>query len=111
MSQFSTLREIEGEPDYNHFDGDRSIKLTASIADGRPKKKPSGVDQDQNFNGDQSIKRGSPPSKTAILAMALKELNAPVDFPQISIITSGGAQESIESLQDFLRAFISNTCS
>ena len=51
MSQFSTLREIEGEPDYNHFDGDRSIKLTASIADGRPKKKPSGVDQDQTLLG------------------------------------------------------------
>ncbi len=106
MSQFSTLREIEGEPDYNHFDGDRSIKLTASIADGRPTKKPSGVDQDQNFAGDQSMKRGPPPSKTSILAMALKELNAPVDFPQVSIITSGGAQESIESLQDFLRAFV-----
>ena len=106
MSQFSTLREIEGEPDYNHFDGDRSIKLTASIADGRPTKKPNGVDQDQNFAGDQSMKRGPPPSKTAILSMALKELNAPVDFPQVSIITSGGAQESIESLQDFLRAFV-----
>ena len=106
MSQFSTLREIEGEPDYNHFDGDRSIKLTASIADGLPTKKPSGVDQNQNFAGDQSMKRGPPPSKTAILAMALKELNAPVDFPQVSIITSGGAQESIESLQDFLRAFV-----
>jgi multidrug efflux pump subunit AcrB len=106
MSQFSTLREIEGEPDYNHFDGDRSIKLTASIADGRPKKKQSGVDQDKNFVGDQSMKRGPPPSKTAILAMTLKELNAPVDFPQVSIITSGGAQESIESLQDFLRAFV-----
>ena len=106
MSQFSTLREIEGEPDYNHFDGDRSIKLTASIADGRPTKKPSGVDQDLNFAGDQSMKRGPPPSKTAILAMTLKELNAPVEFPQVSIITSGGAQESIESLQDFLRAFV-----
>jgi len=110
MSKFSTLREIKGEPDFNHFDGDRSIKLTASIADGRPKKKPSGVDQDRNFDGDQSIKRGPPRgpplSKTAILAMVLKELNAPVDFPQVSIITSGGAQESIESLQDFLRAFV-----
>ena len=106
MSQFSTLREIEGEPDYNHFDGDRSIKLTASIADGRPKRKPNEVNQDHYFDGDQSMKRGPPPSKTAILAMALKELNAPVDFPQVSIITSGGAQESIESLQDFLRAFV-----
>ena len=38
--------------------------------------------------------------------MVLEELNAPVDFPQVSIITSGGAQESIESLQDFLRAFV-----
>ena len=116
MSQFSTLREIEGEPDYNHFDGDRSIKLTASIADGRPKRKANEVNQDHYFDGDQSIKmtpggvqsikRGPPPSKTAILSMALKELNAPVDFPQVSIITSGGAQESIESLQDFLRAFV-----
>ena len=106
MSQFSTLREIEGEPDYNHFDGDRSIKLTASIADGRPKRKPNEVNQDHYFDGDQSMKRGPPPSKTAILSMVLKELNAPVDFPQVSIITSGGAQESIESLQDFLRAFV-----
>ena len=115
MSKFSTLREIKGEPDYNHFDGDRSIKLTASIADGRPKNgrpktKPSEVDQDQNFDGDQSIKRGPPreppPTKTAVLTMVLEELNAPVDFPQVSIITSGGAQESIESLQDFLRAFV-----
>ena len=103
MSQFSTLREIEGEPDYNHFDGDRSIKLTASIADN-----PSigGDILDRNFDGDQSMKRGPPPSKTAILAITLKELNAPVEFPQVSIITSGGAQESIESLQDFLRAFV-----
>ena len=120
MSIFSTLREIKGEPDFNHFDGDRSIKLTASIADGRAKKKPTTATRGKNFDIDQSIKmtsdgdqsikrgppRGPPPSKTAILAMTLKELNAPVDFPQVSIITSGGAQESIESLQDFLRAFV-----
>ena len=116
MSQFSTLREIEGEPDYNHLDGDRSIKLTASIADGRPRGRPSKVEQDQNLDEDQSlnkkpeeapkVSRGPPPSKTIILAKALKELNASVDFPQVSIITSGGAQESIESLQDFLRAFV-----
>jgi len=103
MSKFSTLREIKGEPDFNHFDGDRSIKLTASIADNPP---IGGDILDRNFDGDQSMKRGPPPSKTAILAITLKELNAPVDFPQVSIITSGGAQESIESLQDFLRAFV-----
>ena len=116
MSQFSTLREIEGEPDYNHLDGDRSIKLTASIADGRPRGRPSKVEQDQNLDEDQSlnkkpeeapkVSRGPPPSKAIILAKALKELNASVDFPQVSIITAGGAQESIESLQDFLRAFV-----
>ncbi len=116
MSQFSTLREIEGEPDYNHLDGDRSIKLTASIADGRPRGRPSKVEQDQNLDEDQSldkkpeeapkVSRGPPPSKTIILAKALKELNASVDFPQVAIITAGGAQESIESLQDFLRAFV-----
>ena len=121
MSQFSTLREIEGEPDYNHLDGDRSIKVTASIADGRPRGRPSKVDESsQNTDSDsldvnpdesdlsaaQPERRGPPPSKTIILAQALKELNASVEYPQVSIVTSGGAQESIESLQDFLRAFV-----
>ena len=121
MSQFSTLREIEGEPDYNHLDGDRSIKVTASIADGRPRgrptkaEKPNESDENQSFkvNPDQTelseakpARRGPPPSKTIILAKALKELNASVEYPQVSIITAGGAQESIDSLQDFLRAFV-----
>ena len=125
MSQFSTLREIAGEPDYNHLDGDRSIKVTASIADGRPRGRPSSTqkDQTQNQNSDeiQSIDQkpeeapkarggGRPPSKTIILAQALKELNAAVDYPQVSIITAGGAQESIDSLQDFLRAFVVAIC-
>ena len=121
MSQFSTLREIEGEPDYNHLDGDRSIKVTASIADGRPRGRPTKVDETINTDDNQSLnvksdeaqlneakpaRRGPPPSKTTILAKALKELNASVDYPQVSIITAGGAQESIDSLQDFLRAFV-----
>ena len=121
MSQFSTLREIEGEPDYNHLDGDRSIKVTASIADGRPRGRPTKVDETINTDDNQSLnvksdeaqlneakpaRRGPPPSKTTILAKALKELNASVEYPQVSIITAGGAQESIDSLQDFLRAFV-----
>ena len=121
MSQFSTLREIEGEPDYNHLDGDRSIKVTASIADGRPRGRPSKVDEssknadidsldvrpdESDESAAQPERRGPPPSKTIILAQALKELNASVEYPQVSIVTSGGAQESIESLQDFLRAFV-----
>ena len=121
MSQFSTLREIEGEPDYNHLDGDRSIKVTASIADGRPRGRSTKVDETINTDDNQSLnvksdeaqlneakpaRRGPPPSKTAILAKALKELNASVEYPQVSIITAGGAQESIDSLQDFLRAFV-----
>ena len=121
MSQFSTLREIEGEPDYNHLDGDRSIKVTASIADGRPRGRSTKVDETINTDDNQSLniksdeaqlneaepaRRGPPPSKTTILAKALKELNASVDYPQVSIITAGGAQESIDSLQDFLRAFV-----
>jgi len=121
MSQFSTLREIEGEPDYNHLDGDRSIKVTASIADGRPRGRPNKADEPNNSDENQSFKvnpdetelseakparRGPPPSKTIILAKALKELNASVEYPQVSIITAGGAQESIDSLQDFLRAFV-----
>ena len=121
MSQFSTLREIEGEPDYNHLDGDRSIKVTASIADARPRGRPNKADEPNNSDENQSFnansdetelseakpaRRGPPPSKTIILAKALKELNASVEYPQVSIITAGGAQESIDSLQDFLRAFV-----
>ncbi len=124
MSQFSTLREIQGEPDYNHLDGDRSIKVTASIADGRPRGRPSQVNENSvenqplNVKPDEAksdearpdaanpVRRGPPPSKTIILAKALKELNASVEYPQVSIITAGGAQESIDSLQDFLRAFV-----
>ena len=81
MSQFSTLREIEGEPDYNHFDGDRSIKLSASI--------------------DERVT-----NKTKTLKTSLEELNLAIDFPQVSIITGGGAQEQIDSLRDFLYAFV-----
>ena len=125
MSQFSTLREIAGEPDYNHLDGDRSIKVTASISDGRPRGRPSSTQKDQSKNQAsdevQSLDQkpegapkarggGRPPSKTIILAQALKELNAAVDYPQVSIITAGGAQESIDSLQDFLRAFVVAIC-
>ena len=121
MSQFSTLREIEGEPDYNHLDGDRSIKVTASIADGRPRGRPTKAAESSNADDGESVnvssddsdssaaqpaRRGPPPSKTIILAKALKELNAAVEYPQVSIVTAGGAQESIESLQDFLRAFV-----
>ena len=121
MSQFSTLREIEGEPDYNHLDGDRSIKVSASIADGRPRGRPTKAAESSNADDGETInvssddsdssaaqpaRRGPPPSKTIILAKALKELNAAVEYPQVSIVTAGGAQESIESLQDFLRAFV-----
>ena len=81
MSLFSSLREIEGEPDFNHYDGDRSIKLTASVDD-------------------------KVTTSTVTLAQVLEELNAEVSFPQVSLITGGGAQESIDSLQDFLKAFI-----
>jgi len=118
------LREIAGEPDYNHLDGDRSIKVTASIADGRPRGRPSSAQKDQSENqntgelqsldqkpeGAPKARSGRPPSKTIILAQALKELNAAVDYPQVSIITAGGAQESIDSLQDFLRAFVVAIC-
>ena len=33
MSQFIDLEDIEGEPDFNHFDGDRSVSISASVDD------------------------------------------------------------------------------
>ena len=83
MSQFSTIREIVGEPDYNHYDGERAVLISASVNDRRT-------------------------TSQAAQSSALEQLNAPVNFPQVAIISAGGAQDVIESMASFQAAFIAS---
>ena len=81
MSQFSTIREIVGEPDLNHFDGERSISITASAEDGVVT--PQGV-----------------------MEKVIVQLNISNNFPEVRLISKGGAEEMTESMDSFRNAFI-----
>jgi multidrug efflux pump subunit AcrB len=83
MSQFSTIREIKGEPDFNHYDGERSVRISASVDD-------------------------KVTTSQAAMASVLKELNAGVNFPQVAVISEGGAQDVLESMESFQNAFIAS---
>ena len=83
MSQFSTIREIKGEPDFNHYDGERSVRISASVDD-------------------------KVTTSQAAMSSVLKELNAGVNFPQVSVISEGGAQDVLESMESFQNAFIAS---
>jgi multidrug efflux pump subunit AcrB len=81
MSQFSTIREIVGEPDLNHFDGERSISISASAEDGVVT--PQGV-----------------------MEKVIAQLNISNNFPEVRLISKGGAEEMAESMDSFRNAFI-----
>jgi multidrug efflux pump subunit AcrB len=81
MSQFSSIRDIKGEPDFNHFDGERSVSISASVDD-------------------------KVTTSQAAQASVLEELNAGANFPQVAIISAGGAQDVLESMESFQNAFI-----
>ena len=81
IKQFSSIRHIDGEPDFNHFDGQRSVAISASI--------------------DDQITT----SKT-VIKQALKQLNATSLYPDVRILSEGGAKETQKSMQSFLKAFI-----
>ncbi|HJP12436.1 MAG TPA: efflux RND transporter permease subunit [Gammaproteobacteria bacterium] len=81
MSQFSSIRDIEGEPDFNHYDGERSVSISASVDD-------------------------KVTTSQATQASALEELNVGANFPQVAIVSAGGAQDVLESMNSFQNAFI-----
>jgi multidrug efflux pump subunit AcrB len=80
MSQFASIRHIKGEPDYNHYKGERSIKVSASI------------DDDKN-------------SSTSAMNEALEKLNITKNFPDVQLINEGGSKESADSMASFKTAF------
>ncbi len=81
MKSFIDIREIKGEADINHFNGERSIAITASIDD---KKNTS--------------------------AGVIKKITETIDinnsFPDIRLLVEGGAKENQESMRSFANAFI-----
>jgi len=81
LTQFASVRSISGEPDYNHYDGERTVKLSASV--------------------DDEI---TTPKKA--LEITLNKLQIEKNFPQIRFVSAGGAQETLESLESFQKAFI-----
>jgi multidrug efflux pump subunit AcrB len=81
MSQFASIHYIKGEPDYNHYKGERSIKVSASIDD-------------------------SENSATNAMTEALNKLNITKNFPDVQLINEGGSKESADSMKSFRRAFL-----
>lgn len=81
LRQFSSIRHIDGEPDFNHFGGQRSVVVSASI--------------------DDEITNTS-----AVIKQALKQLNAAKFYPNIRLISEGGAKDTQQSVKSFLNAFI-----
>ena len=81
MSKFASLAHIKGEPDYHHYQGERSIKISASIDDAKN-------------------------SSTAVMADAIKKLNIEKNFPDVQLINEGGSKESADSMKSFRNAFL-----
>ncbi len=81
LSNFSSIREIIGEPDFNHYNGLRSIMLSAS------------VDDEITSTGE-------------VMQEALLQLNLDEKFPSVRAIAEGGAKETMKSMASFKQAFV-----
>ncbi len=81
ISQFSSIRQIEGEPDFNHFNGQRSTLVSGSV--------------------DDEITTVS-----RVMDEALERLDLTSNFPNIRVIKEGGAKETMQSMDSFKRAFV-----
>ncbi|MDC9715027.1 MAG: efflux RND transporter permease subunit [Gammaproteobacteria bacterium] len=81
LKQFSNIRHIVGEPDFNHFDGQRSVKVSGSI--------------------DDEIT-----STPVVIKQALKLLDADNLYPDVRVLSEGGAKDTQKSMKSFLKAFI-----
>ncbi len=81
FKQFSSIQYIDGEPDFNHFDGQRSVLISGSIDD-------------------------QVTTSRAVIKQALEQLNAAVSYPDIRILNEGGAKETQKSMKSLLKAFV-----
>ena len=81
LANFSSIREIIGEPDFNHYNGLRSILLSASIDDEKT-------------------------STSEVMEAALSQLELEANFPSVRAISEGGAKETMKSMDSFKQAFV-----
>lgn len=81
LTKFIKIREIPGEPNFNHFDGQRSVTISA------------GVD-------DELI------TSQGVVAKVIKQLDLSNNFPSIRMLNTGGANETMKSMENFQKAFI-----
>ncbi|WP_428087321.1 efflux RND transporter permease subunit [Candidatus Thioglobus sp.] len=81
LANFSSIRQIVGEPDFNHYNGLRSILLSASIDDEKT-------------------------STSEVMKQALMQLNLDEDFASVRAISEGGAKETAKSMDSFKQAFV-----
>ncbi len=81
LSNFASIQSIVGEPDYNHYGGQRATMVSASVDDTKT-------------------------SAQAVMTQARSTLNLDEHFPSVRAISEGGAQETAESMSSFKTAFI-----
>jgi multidrug efflux pump subunit AcrB len=81
LHAFSTVKEIEGEPDFNHVNGRRATRISASIND-----KITDVKK--------------------VTAEILRQFNSEKKYPKVEMTVEGGAKDTKKSMQDFVKAFV-----
>jgi multidrug efflux pump subunit AcrB len=81
LVNFSSIRQIVGEPDFNHYNGLRSIMLSASVNDEKT-------------------------STSEVMKEALLQLELDKNFPSVRAISEGGAKETAKSMDGFKQAFL-----
>lgn len=81
ITDFVTIKKIIGESDFNHFNGERSITIRASI--------------DDKKNNSVSVKK-----------MTFEQLAIADNFPNIKILSEGGSKDNDKSMQSFKQAFL-----
>lgn len=76
MSEFSTIIEIPGEPDYHHLNGERVITISAAV--------------------DDSITTAQ-----VVMRKALQTLDVGNNYPGVRIVEGGNARQATQTLDDF----------
>ncbi len=81
LKQFVSLKKIKGEPNFNHFNGQRSVMLSGS------------VDDEITTSGE-------------VISQALKQLDLVSKYPAIQMTSEGGNKDTKKTMDSFKKAFI-----
>ncbi|BAF61459.1 efflux RND transporter permease subunit [Candidatus Vesicomyidisocius calyptogenae] len=81
LKQFVSLKKIKGEPNFNHFNGQRSVMFSGS------------VDDEVTTSGE-------------VISQALKQLDLVSKYPAIQMTSEGGNKDTKKTMDSFKKAFI-----